>query len=161
MPLAVTATGMNHARTAPAAGVAACLLTVAAVAAPYLLLPADQAIAIDAYYGLGAVSPLGIGLLGLMGAVIFAAGRQDRSDPSLVAGVMLAIGLFSLFVSVQWALAFRPELFAAVATSRTRAFLADHRWSVVAGTVLMTLAAVWYAAALDLLPLPRALAELT
>jgi hypothetical protein len=145
---------MDEEWTAATLGIVACVVTAGAVAAPYLLLPADQLDGLGAYYALGVVSPLAPGLLGVLLAVVFAAGREDRSDPDLVAGITLTIALFSLAVALQWALAFRPDI---VASRATLEFLSDHRWSVPAAALLEAVAALWYAGARGLVPLPSPL----
>lgn len=145
---------MDRERAAATAGVAACVLTAAAVAAPYLVLPAGQVDDVAAYYGAGMVSPLAPGLLGLVGAIVFAAGREGRSDPDLVAGVALAVGVFSLIVGLEWALSFRPGVFGGGVAIE---FLDGHRWSVPAGGLLETVAAVWYAGTRGMVSLPAAL----
>lgn len=128
-------------------GALACLATALAVAAPYVLV-ADPAV-VPRYYGLGFVGPLAVALLALVGFVAFAAGARERSDPSLVAGLVLVAGVASLVVAVQWALAFDG---ATLGTDRaTYEFFDVHRWVVVAGTGVWTLAAGWYAGALGLL----------
>lgn len=142
---------MDDERTAATLGTAACLLTAAAVAAPFFLLPADVAGQVSDYYATGAVTPYAPGLLGLIGAIVFASGRERRSDPDLVAGVTLAIGVVSLVVALEWALAFRPDL---VASTEALEFMSTHRWSVPAGALLETLAAVWYGASRGLIPVP-------
>lgn len=142
---------MDREHAAATAGVVASLLTAGAVAAPYLLLPAGQLDNVAAYYGTGVVTPLAPGLLGLLGAIIFAAGREGRSDPDLVAGIALAIGVFSLLVGLEWALAFRPGVFGGGVAIE---FLDGHRWSVPTGGLLETAAAVWYAGTRGLVSLP-------
>lgn len=142
---------MDEEWTAATLGIVAFVLTGGAVVAPYLLLPADQLDGVAAYYGVGAVSPLLVGVLGLLGAIVFAAGREDRSDPDLVAGITLVIGVFSLVVGLQWALSFYPVTGASTATLE---FMSDHRWTVPAGGALEALAAYWYAGARGLVPLP-------
>jgi len=142
---------MDGERTAATAGVVACLLTAGAVAAPYVLLPASALQYVARYYGAGPVNPLALGLLGLLGAIIFASGRERRSDPDLVAGIMLSVGLFSVVVAGLWALGFDPV---AVGATDAIDFMRTHRWSVLAGTGLELVAALWYAAARDLVPVP-------
>jgi hypothetical protein len=147
---------MDSERTAASVGVVACVLTALAVGAPYVLLPAEEAGNVAAYYGVGPVSPLAPGLLGVLGAIIFAAGREGRSDPDLVAGVTVVVGGFSMVAALAWALSFRPDL---VASTAALEFMTGHRWTVLAGTLLETVAAVWYAGARRLVPLPAALAR--
>lgn len=142
---------MDGERTAATVGAGACLLTAAAVAAPYVLLPADQVGTVGAFYGTGIVTPLAPGLLGLVGAIVFLSGRERRSDPDLVAGIALVIAVFSLVVGLEWALSFRPDL---VASNEALEFMSTHRWSVPAGGLLETTAALWYAASRRLIPVP-------
>lgn len=141
---------MDQRDLAAAVGAVACALAVIAVAAPYVVVPADRLPAVAAYYGLGAVTPLTVGLLGLVGVVAFLAGLRGRTEPGTVAGLMLAAGAASLVVALQWALLFdglRPDL----VEPDLRDFLSTHRWWVVAATSLWTVAAAWYARALGLL----------
>lgn len=145
---AVDRPDMERWKLAAWAGTVACLLTVLTVAAPYVVV-GDPGV-VPAYYGLGAVSPLTVVLLALVGTVAFAAAANERSDPELVAGLMLVAAAASLLVSVQWALsfgAFRID----VTTKPTYDLLAAHRWTVVATTALWTVASAWFAAALGLL----------
>lgn len=142
---------MDEERTAAGLGALACLLTAAAVAAPYVLLEPDQLSTVDAYYAVGVVTPLAPGLLGLIGAIVFASGRERRSDPDLVAGITLAIGMFSFVVALQWALAFQPSL---LPSTQALAFMTTHRWTVPAAALLETVAALWYAGSRQLIPTP-------
>lgn len=156
MRVAVRPPAMNGERTAATVGVAACVLTAVAVVAPYVVLPASAQQYVGAYYGTGPVSPLALGLLGLVGAIVFASGREERSSPDLVAGVMLTVGAFSLLVGAVWALGFDP---AAAGGDVPVDFFGTHRWVVLAGVTLEAAAAGWYAGALGLVPLPGALSE--
>lgn len=142
---------MDGERTAASVGILAFLLTAGAVAAPYVLLAPDLVGTVQDYYANGAVTPFAPGLLGLIGAIVFASGRERRSDPDLVAGITLAIGVFSFVVALQWALAFRPDL---VASTEALEFMSTHRWSVPAGALLETVTALWYAASRRLIPIP-------
>lgn len=150
MRAAVRPPGMNDERTAATVGVGACVLTAVAVVAPYVLLPATAQQYVGAYYGVGPVNPLALGLLGAVGAVVFASGREQRSSPDLVAGVMLSVGLFSLVVGAVWALGFDPG---AAGGDVPVDFFSTHRWVVLAGAALEVAAAGWYAGALGLVPL--------
>lgn len=150
LPFAGGGGGMDRAQAAATVGAVACLLTAVAVAAPFFLVAGEQFDLVGAYYAQGAVSPLALGLLGLVGAIIFAAGREGRSDPDLVAGIMLAVGLFSVVAAAQWALAYDPAAFFGSEDPPT-GLLGAHRWSVVAASGLVAVAAGWYARALDLL----------
>lgn len=138
---------MDDERVAPMAGLLSCLLAVIAVLAPYVAVPEQEVGVVGQYYGLGVVSPLAIGLLALVGAIAFAAGLEERSDPTLVAGLMLGIGAFSLFVAVQWVLAVPPTVGQSAGTAD---FLGTHRWSIPATAGLIAATAIWYARALGL-----------
>lgn len=129
---------MDDLRLAPTVGIVACLAVLAALAAPYLL----GVTGVAGYYGSGAVSPLLAGLFALVALIVFAAGREGRSDPGLAAGVAFALGLFMVLVAGAWALTVRID---AVQVT------ANHRWAVVGATVLVPLAAGWYARALGVL----------
>ncbi len=139
---------MDHRRAAPIAGIAACVLAVMAVLAPYVAVPEAETGVVGQYYGVGLVTPLAMGILALVGVIAFAAGLKERSDPSLVAGLMIAVGTISLLAAVQWVLAVPAR----VGQSATTAdFLSTHRWSVPATAALIALAAIWYARSLGLL----------
>ena len=137
-------------RWAAYAGAVACALVAVAVAAPYLLVaPADQP-GVGLYYALGAVNPVGVAFVAVVGVVAFAAGARGRSDPVLVAGLTLAAGLLSALATVEWALSFGGLRQDVVGTA-TRNLLAVHRWAVVGATALWGVAATGYARALGLL----------
>lgn len=142
---------MDRERTAATAGVAACLLTAGSVAAPYLLVSENASVQVGTYYGAGPVNPLAVGLVAVIGAIIFAAGREGRSDPDLVAGIMLPVGAFSTVVAAVWVGAFDPAL---ITDQSTLGFFSTHRWTVLAGGALEAAAAAWYAAARGLVPVP-------
>lgn len=128
---------MEPARAAPLAGIGACLALVAALAYPFAVADAG----VWAYYASGVVNPLVGGLLALVAVVVFAAGREDRTDPSFAAGVALVFGVFVGIIVFAWAFTARVDA-AAVAAS--------HRWLVVAFGVAIPAAGLWYARALHL-----------
>lgn len=139
---------MDHERAAPLAGAVSCLLAVFAVVAPYVAVPDAEAGVVGQYYGIGLVSPLAIGVLALVGVIAFAAGLKGRTDPTLVAGLMVGVGVLSLLVSLQWMLAVPATVGQSAATAD---FLGTHRWSIPAAAGLITASALWYARALGLL----------
>lgn len=138
---------MDHRRVAPTLGIVACLLAVLAVLAPYVAVSEREAGVVGQYYGVGLVAPLAIGILALVGVIAFAAGLKERSDPSLVAGLMVAVGLVSLLAALQWALAVPARVGQSASTAD---FLDLHRWSIPAVAALIAGNAVWYARALGL-----------
>jgi hypothetical protein len=128
---------MERRRLAPLVGIAGCLAVLAALLYPYLATDG-----VGTYYGTGVVNPLVAGILALVGAIVFAAGREERSDPTFAAGVALVFGVFVLFILLAWALTVRVD---AVALSGA------HRWVTAALSVVAPVAALWYARTLDLL----------
>lgn len=125
---------------APLFGIVSCLLVLGALAVPYTL---EDAAIVRLYYGSGVLNPLVAGLLALLSIVVFAAGRQGRTDPALAAGVTLSLGLFIVGVTVAWALTIQ---FGIVGAS-----LSDHRWLLSGVALGVPLTAAWYAYSLGLL----------
>jgi hypothetical protein len=131
---------MNDLRIAPTVGIVACLAVLGTLAAPYVL--ADSAANVGTYYSSGAINPLLAGLFALVVLIVFAAGREGRTDPGLAAGAALALGLFTVLIAVAWALTTRVDAIA---------ITTGHRWAVVATAALLPLSAVWFARALRVL----------
>lgn len=129
---------MNRLRAVPTVGIVASLAVVVALSVPYLL----GTNGVGTYYGSGGVNPLLAGLFALVGVIVFAAGREGRSDPELAAGVALALGVFMVLVTVVWALTARVD-----AVQLTTM----HRWLVVGTAALVPLSAVAYARVLGVL----------
>jgi len=128
---------MNELRVAPSVGIVACLAVLAALAAPYVL--AESSANVGLYYSSGAINPLLAGLFALVVLIVFAAGREGRTDPGLAAGAALALGLFTLLIAAAWALTTRVDVIA---------ITTGHRWVVVATAALLPLSALWFAKAL-------------
>ncbi len=126
-------------------GAVACLAVVVAIATPYLV--ADQVARVSAYYGGGAITPLASGLLALVGVIVFAAGREGRTDPGLAAGMMLVLGAVSFLAALLWALTLPGDL---VVGSEKSVLWTVHRWVVVLASGVMAASAGWYARALGL-----------
>jgi hypothetical protein len=131
---------MDSLRVAPSVGIVASLAVLAMLAAPYLL--ADSTASVGVYYDSGVVNPLLAGLFGLVAVIVFAAGREGRSDPGLAAGVALALGLFIVVVALAWALTVRVDVLE---------ISQYHPWTVVATTVPAPVSAGWFARALGVL----------
>lgn len=128
---------MDGIRTAPLAGIAACLATLAALAYPFLTAGAGA----GAYYGSGVVNPLVGALLVAVAVIVFAAGREGRSDPGFAAGATLAFGAVAALILLAWAATVRVDV---VAVS------ASHRWVTAAAGLAIPATAVWYARSLGL-----------
>lgn len=140
---------MDDLDAAPTAGIVACLLVLTVLAAPYLLVEASG---VGTYYAAGAVTPLVAALFALVGIIVFAAGREERSDPPLVAGAALVFGTFLVLVCGIWAATVPGGLVLQLGevTGAGATFLEWHRWLLVAIAAVVPLAAGWYARALGL-----------
>jgi hypothetical protein len=125
---------------APLAGIVACLFVLGTLVVPYLLTDSTTA---SLYYDSGLLHPLVAGLLAVVSIVVFAAGREERTDPALAAGVVLTFGLFMVFLVLAWALTVRMDV--------AGPELADHRWALVGMTLSVLATAAWYARSLGLL----------
>lgn len=137
---------MASVRRPPTAGIAASLVTLAVVVVPIGLV--DGSTAFGAYYGGGAVNGLAVGLFAIVATVVFAAGREERSSPDLVAGATLVLGLFAFVLALVWALTVPEELIFQLGTATV---MEHHRWALVVATLGMPASALWYARALRLL----------
>ncbi|MFC7076029.1 DUF7548 family protein [Haloarcula halophila] len=137
---------MNDLRVAPTVGIAGCLLYLVALAVPYALVETTSAV--GAYYGSGALTPLVPATFAIIGVIVFAAGREGRSDPSVVAGAGLVLGLFLVGLSLVWAVTVPESLVLGLTESTLMEY---HRWVVVVAAVPVPLGATWFANALDLL----------
>lgn len=135
-------------RTPPTVGIVACLAVLVAIVGPFFALPPQATAGLGPYYRSGLAGGWGVGLLALVALVAFAGGRQRRTDPETVAGATLVVGVATLLVSVEWALAVNPEV---VQTVGTATWLGVHRWVVVACSAVVPVAAAWYARTLGVL----------
>ncbi|PSP38142.1 hypothetical protein BRC71_05580 [Halobacteriales archaeon QH_7_65_31] len=140
-------------RTPPTLGIGAALVVLGLLLAPYLLVP--EASAVRTYYGAGTVTPLVAGLFALVSIVIFAAGREDRTDPAVAAGAGLVFGAFGTLVALVWTLTIpNPDsLVGSLGSVRGIAatFLEYHRYLVVGATAAVAASGGWFARKLGLL----------
>jgi hypothetical protein len=133
---------MDPVERPPTAGIVACLLVLATLAWPYLSEPVA---AVSAYYATAAITPLAAGLLAMVAVIVFAAGRQGRSDPELVAGAGLVFGLFIAGIGISFAFSARIDVIGG-----SSALLSYQRWVLAGAAVLVPLTSVWYARVLRL-----------
>jgi len=142
---------MDDVRAAPTAGIVACLLVAALLVLPYLLVSPGSAV--NTYYNAGAITPLAAGLFALVGVIIFAAGREERTDPPLAAGAGLVFGLFAVAVTLAWALTVPASVALQLGTGSdaVTTLLEYHRYLVVVAAVLVAASGGWYARTLRLL----------
>lgn len=139
---------MADLRTPPTLGIVACLLVIVTVAAPYVLLSDAGAGGLPAYYDHGPVGPWVVTLLAIVALVAFAAGREERSDPLIIAGATLVMGLFIVGTATLWALSV-PTAF--VQQLGTESWLEYHRWALVTTAALVPIAGGWYGRVLGVL----------
>jgi hypothetical protein len=142
---------MDDIRAPPTAGIAACLLVVAVLLVPYLLVA--QGSAVTAYYDAGAITPLAAGLFALVGVIVFAAGREGRTDPPLAAGAGLVFGGFSLLLCAAWAATVPSSVALQLGTAdgTVATILEFHRFLVAGAAAVFAGTGVWYSRALGLL----------
>jgi hypothetical protein len=133
---------MDDLKVAPVVGIVGSLLVLAVLVWPYLQ---ETATAVSAYYASGAVTPLAAGLLAFVSIIVFAAGRQERSDPALVAGAVLVFGLFVFLIALSFAFTARVDVLGG-----SSAALSSQRWTLAAVALVPLASAGWYARALGL-----------
>jgi hypothetical protein len=139
----VTGGGMDRLRLAPTVGVLASLLVVVVLALPYAVASSE---AVTAYYTSGVITPFAGGLLALVAIIVFAAGREGRSDPAIADGTALALGIVAVVVALAWAMTTRTDVFTlAQYDGLAFAMLQYHRHAFVLASVGVPAAAVWYA----------------
>lgn len=131
-------------RIAPTVGIVACLAVIFVLVIPYIIVDPG---AVSTYYSSGAFNPLFAGLFALICIIIFAAGREERSDPELTAGIGLVLGVFVLGYTALWAITVEIGV---VYTLTTIAAFAYHRYVLVLTALAIPLSAVWYARSLRL-----------
>jgi hypothetical protein len=133
---------MDRVDLPPTVGIVACLAVLLVLAWPFAQ---ETATSVGLYYSTGAVTPYAAGLLALVAVIVFAAGRQGRSDPSLSAGAGLVFGLFIAAISVLWAFTARVDVLGG-----TSALLSSQRWVLAAVSIAVPLSGLWYARVLRL-----------
>jgi len=139
---------MQRVRLAPLVGIAGCLLVGAVLVLPYLAFETAPGTTVDLYYGSGAVNPLVGGALALVATIVLAAGREDRTDPVLAAGVGLALGAFVFVIAFVWALTVPEGVYIGVSASEVGK---QHRWFVTVAALVTPVASAWWARTLGVL----------
>jgi len=139
---------MQRVRLAPLVAIAGCLLVGVVLAVPYLFFETAPGTTVDLYYGSGAVNPLVGGALALVATIILAAGREERTDPLLAAGVGLALGVFVFLIALAWALTVPDDVYVGISTSDLGK---QHRWFVALVALAPPAASAWWARTLGVL----------
>ena len=127
---------------APRAGAIACLLLAGVVFVPALIVSAPGN-AVAAYYAAGPFGVSLVGVLALVTVVVFLAGAQERSDPQVIAGVAVVVGVAMVLFSILWAISIDPTVLFSFPSEF--AWIQSHRWVVVVGSGVAALAAGGYA----------------
>jgi hypothetical protein len=127
---------------APLVGSVACVACVAALVAPFVLIP-DPGTELGLYYAFGPVGGTAPAFLAPIAVVVFLAGRRGRTDPVTAAGLTLVLGLAMLAIVASWAFAIDPEL----VFSFPVAWMGSHRWVVLCVTAVVPASAGVYARA--------------
>lgn len=146
---------MDSRRAAPTLGIVASLLLVVVVAVPYFVV--ENTGAVRTYYGAGTLTPWASALMALVAVIVFAAGREDRTDPETAAGAALGLGVVILLVALVWAVTIPIDVPLQLTTDRpllgpltTATVIEYHRWVTALVAALPLAAAAWYARALRL-----------
>ena len=139
---------MQKVRLAPLVAIAGCLLVAAVLAVPYLLFETAPGTTANLYYGSGSVNPLVAGGLGFVACLVLAAGRKERTDPVLAAGIGLALGVFMFLIALLWTLTVPADVYVGVSASELGR---QHRWFVALVALAPTVASAWWARTLGVL----------
>lgn len=125
---------------APAVGIVAALAVLAVVVAPYFLISATD---VGVYYNAPTAVPvhLVVALFALVSVIVFAAGRNGRTDPPTAAGATVVFGGFMALIALWWAVAVGD-----LVGSLTEVAAFDyHRWLLLLATLGVAGAAGWFA----------------
>lgn len=125
---------------APTVGVVAAFAVLAAVAVPYFVIDAAEA---GVYYDAPTAVPihLVVGLFALVAVVVFAAGRNGRTDPQTAAGATVVLGGFMALLVLWWAIA----VGGLVGSLTEQAAFGYHRWLLLVAAASVAASAGWYA----------------
>ncbi|KOX96372.1 MULTISPECIES: hypothetical protein [Halorubrum] len=122
-------------------GIAAAVVTVVALVAPYALITGPEYTSqLATYYASGVVGWGGIALFALLSAVVIASVERGNVDPGTLAGVAVVLGVATTASAASWALAVEPS-----PVFRDHLWLVWHARAVVALSVPVPLAAAAYA----------------
>ncbi|MFC4449549.1 DUF7548 family protein [Halorussus aquaticus] len=125
---------------APTVGIVAALAVLAAVVAPYFLIDAPE---VGVYYSAPTFLPvhLVVGLFAMVAVVVFAAGRNGRTDPPTAAGATVVLGGFMTLLVLWWAV----EVGGLVGSLTSVAAFDYHRWLLLVTAFAVAATAGWFA----------------
>jgi hypothetical protein len=125
---------------APTVGIVAALAVLAVVVAPYFLIGATE---VGVYYSAPTLVPvhLVVGLFASVAVIVFAAGRNGRTDPPTAAGAAVVLGGFVAVLVLWWAIAV-----GGLVGSLTEVASFDyHRWILLVAALALAGSAGWFA----------------
>ncbi|WP_123624008.1 hypothetical protein [Halorubrum sp. CSM-61] len=132
---------MNLRAVSRRTGIAAGVVTVLALAAPYAVLSGGTyASQLADYYASGVVGAGGIALFALLSAVVIASVERGNLDPGSLAGAAVVLGVATTLSAALWAAAIEPS-----PMFRDNLWLVWHPRAVVAISVLVPASAAAYA----------------
>jgi hypothetical protein len=138
---------MEQRRLAPLVGIAGNLAVAVSLALPYLVVRSSPGTAVATYYGTGAINPLIAGVLALVGTIVLAAGREERTDPIVAAGVSLSLGAFVCGLLALWAVTVPVEVVVGIDGPTS---IQHHRWATTTVAAIVPVASAWWARTLGL-----------
>jgi hypothetical protein len=141
---------MDRTRLAPLVGIVGCLLYAGLLVVPYVLVPASSEAGVGLYYDSGGINPIVGGFFALIAVIVFAAGRERRTDPGFAAGAALVLGLFMTGIALLWAVTVPAGVVPGVGIEAPT-YLSVHRWVLSAAGGLVSVAGGWWASRLGLL----------
>lgn len=139
---------MDGIRLAPTAGIAASVVFLAVLVLPYLLVGTPGAA--TTYFGVGPVNPLFAGLFALVNVIVFAAGREERSDPAVASGAALVMSVAVVVIVGLWVLADPQNVILSLDEAGVVQWLEYHPLVTFVVALAQPASAAWYVRALGL-----------
>jgi len=136
--------GMDLDRLAPYLGAVGCLLLVSVAVAPFAIID-EQSQLVASYYASGPLGLTGVIFLAVLGVVIFLSSVRGRADASLVAGIMLVVGVTMFLLTALWA--FSIESTVLFSFPPEYSWLEYHPWATLGASGIVAGASGLYAAA--------------
>lgn len=133
---------MEPERALPYLGAVASLVFTVVAAAPYVRIT-EQSELVGAYYAAGPFGLTGAIFLAILGVVIFLSGVRGQADPTLVAGIMLAVGLAIFGLTAAWTLLMPSEVIYSFPPQYD--WLEYHPWATLVASGLIAGGAAGYA----------------
>ncbi len=128
--------------------VAGGIITMLVAFAPLVYLPDVEVEVIRFYFGGGIGGLWAVALLSFVTVVVFLAAIRGRIDLIRVASIGLGIGVVTFVIAAIWALTIDTG---ALAELPQYTWVVNHRWLVLASTVVVPVASLWLARRLDVI----------